>query len=56
MLVLPVLVRAKSKPPSLFVLNIAQGSNADDSVWPKPACWALSPEKFAENSRECGAV
>ena len=53
---LPVLVRAKSMPP-LNVLKIAHGSAVDaEGHWPKPACWNESPEKFAENSSECGAV
>ena len=52
----PALVRANSRPPLLFVLKIAQGSAPSVNVWPNPACCDLSPEKLAENSRECGGV
>jgi len=50
----PGLVRAKSMP-TFEVLNTAQGSDAEKSVWARPACWNLSPEKLAANSSACGA-
>ena len=45
--------RLRSRRASVqLVLNRANGSNADSSVWPSPECWNGSPVKVATNSSE----